>query len=86
MIAKISSTENLGGALGYNFKKVNKGEAIILHTQKLGIGDDGNVSMEQVLHEMKTLIPSSTRVKKPVFHCSINPHPDDVLNDEQGNV
>ena len=83
MIAKISSTENLGGALGYNFKKVNKGEAIILHTQKLGIGDDGNVSMEQVLHEMKTLIPSSTRVKKPVFHCSVNPHPDDVLNDEQ---
>ena len=83
MIAKISSTENLGDALGYNFKKVNKGEAIVLHTQKLGVGDDGNVSMEQVLHEMNTLIPSSTRVKKPVFHCSINPHPDDVLNDEQ---
>ena len=26
MIAKISATENLGGALGYNFKKVEKGE------------------------------------------------------------
>ena len=25
MIAKISATENLGGALGYNFKKVEKG-------------------------------------------------------------
>ncbi len=24
MIAKISATENLGGALGYNFKKVEK--------------------------------------------------------------
>lgn len=83
MIAKISSTENLGGALGYNFKKVNKGEAVVIHTQKLGVGDNGNVSMGQVLREMKTLIPSSTRVKKPVFHCSINPHPDDVLNDEQ---
>jgi hypothetical protein len=30
MIAKISSTENLGGALGYNFKKVEKEEAFFL--------------------------------------------------------
>jgi len=27
MIAKISATENLDGALGYNFKKVEKGDA-----------------------------------------------------------
>ena len=30
MIAKISATENLGGSLGYNFKKVEKEEASIL--------------------------------------------------------
>ena len=30
MIAKISATENLGGALGYNFKKENKKEATLL--------------------------------------------------------
>ena len=30
MIAKISSTENRGGALGYNFKKVGKKEACVL--------------------------------------------------------
>jgi len=30
MIAKISATENLGGALGYNFKKVRQEEATIL--------------------------------------------------------
>ena len=30
MIAKISATESLGGALGYNFKKVEKGEASVL--------------------------------------------------------
>ncbi len=29
MIAKISATENLGGALGYNFKKVNKKEVTL---------------------------------------------------------
>lgn len=31
MIAKISATENLGGTLGYNFKKVNKKEAGFYH-------------------------------------------------------
>jgi len=30
MIAKISAPENLGGALVYNFKKVNKKEATLL--------------------------------------------------------
>lgn len=35
MIAKISATENLGGALGYNFKKVEKGEASILLAAEL---------------------------------------------------
>ena len=35
MIAKISVAENLGGALGYNFKKVKKEEASILFAQGL---------------------------------------------------
>ena len=35
MIAKISATENLGGALGNNFKKVGKGEASILLAAEL---------------------------------------------------
>ncbi len=30
MIAKISSSENLAGALGYNFKKVVSGDASVL--------------------------------------------------------
>ena len=29
MNAKISATENFGGALGYNFKKVNKKDATL---------------------------------------------------------
>ena len=35
MIAKISATENLGGALGYNFKKVEKGDAEVLREEIL---------------------------------------------------
>lgn len=82
MIAKISSTENLGGALGYNFKKVKKGEASILLTAELYQDREGRYTMEEVLTDMEALIPRKCRTKKTVFHCSLNPHPDEKLSDE----
>ena len=83
MIAKISSTENLGGALGYNFKKVEKGEASILLAAELYQNKEGRYTMEDVLADMEALIPEKCRTKKMVFHCSLNPHPDDKFSDEQ---
>ena len=82
MIAKISATENLGGALGYNFKKVEKGEASILLAQGLYQNKEGTYTMEDVLADMEALIPKNCRTKKTVFHCSLNPHPDEKLSDE----
>ena len=82
MIAKISATENLGGALGYNFKKVEKGEASILLTAELYQSKEGRYTMEDVLADMEALIPKNCRTKKMVFHCSLNPHPDEKLSDE----
>ena len=83
MIAKISATENLGGALGYNFKKVEKGEANILLAAELYQDREGRYTMEEVLADMEALIPKKCRTKKTVFHCSLNPHPDDKISDEQ---
>ncbi|MBW4760463.1 conjugal transfer protein MobB [Prevotella denticola] len=83
MIAKISATENLGGALGYNFKKVEKGEASILLAAELYQDREGRYTMEDVLADMEALIPEKCRTKKMVFHCSLNPHPDDKFSDEQ---
>ena len=82
MIAKISATENLGGALGYNFKKVEKGEANILLAAELYQSKEGRYTMEDVLADMEALIPKNCRTKKMVFHCSLNPHPDEKLPDE----
>ena len=82
MIAKISSTENLGGALGYNFKKVEKGEASILLAAELYQDKEGRYTKEDVLADMEALIPKNCRTKKTVFHCSLNPHPDEKLSDE----
>ena len=82
MIAKISATEKLGGALGYNFKKVEKEEASILFAQNLYQNKEGTYTMAEVFADMEALIPKKCRTKKTVFHCSLNPHPDEKLSDE----
>ena len=82
MIAKISATENLGGALGYNFKKVQHNEASVLCVNELRESFDGTYRMDKVLADMQALIPEKGRTKKRVFHCSLNPHPDEKLSDE----
>ena len=82
MIAKISATENLGGAIGYNFKKVEKGEASILLAQGLFQNKEGTYTMAEVFADMQAVIPEKCRTKKMVFHCSLNPHPDEKLSNE----
>ena len=83
MIAKISATENLGGSLGYNFKKVEKGEASILLAAELYQNKEGRYTMGEVFADMEALIPKKCRTRKTVFHCSLNPHPDEKLSDER---
>ena len=69
--------------MGYNFKKVEKGDASVLLAAELYQNNDGNYTMEDVLADMEALIPKKCRTKKTVFHCSLNPHPDDKISDEQ---
>ena len=83
MIAKISSSENLAGALGYNFKKVVSGGASVLLAEGLYANPEGSYTMEEVLSDMQAAIPKKCRTKNVVFHCSLNPHPDEKLSDEQ---
>ena len=83
MIAKISSSANLAGALGYNFKKVDTGGASVLLTEGLYANPGGGYTMEEVLSDMQAAIPKKCRTKNVVFHCSLNPHPDEKLSDEQ---
>ena len=83
MIAKISSSENLAGALGYNFKKVVSGDASVLLAEGLYANPGGSYTMEEVLSDMQAAIPKKCRTKNVVFHCSLNPHPDEKLFDEQ---
>ncbi|MBR8713887.1 conjugal transfer protein MobB [Porphyromonas levii] len=82
MIAKISATANLGGTLGYNFKKVEQDEASVLFVNGLYQQSGKPYTMDQVFEDMELAIPDKCRTKKVVFHCSLNPHPDEHLDDE----
>ena len=82
MIAKISSSANLAGALGYNFKKVDTGGASVLLTEGLYEPPSATYTLLEVLSDMQALIPSKCRTKNLVFHCSLNPHPKEKLTDE----
>ena len=82
MIAKISSSNSLAATLGYNFKKVEKHEASVLLVQGLFQDRNERYSRAQVLADMLQTIPPRCRTKKTVFHCSLNPHPDEKLSDE----
>ena len=68
--------------MGYNFKKVEKGEASILLAQGLYQNKEGTYTMAEVFTDMQALISEKHRTKKMVFHCSLNPHPDEKLSDE----
>ncbi|MDY3913821.1 MAG: conjugal transfer protein MobB, partial [Phocaeicola sp.] len=65
-----------------NFKKVERDEASVLCVNELRKAFDGTYRMDKVLSDMQKDIPEKCRTKKTVFHCSLNPHPDEKLSDE----
>lgn len=83
MVAEITAPDSLKNVLGYNFGKVNSGTASVILSSGLSVNEDGETDLLRALTDMQNRIPSGIRTKKTVFHCSINPHPDDLLSVQQ---
>lgn len=83
MVAKISAGKSLFGALAYNQEKVDDGKAKVLGANLICEPADGKFSIGGVMDDFNRWIPSHFRTKNPVFHVSLNPHPDDKLTNEQ---
>lgn len=83
MVAKISTGQSLYGALAYNQDKVDEGHAQILATNLVLQPENGLFSINDCMDDFQRWMPSHFRTEKPVIHISLNPHPDDVLTDEQ---
>lgn len=83
MVAKINIGSNLYGALAYNQEKVDEGVGKILGANLVFEPADGRFNVMECMNNFTRFIPSHFRTEKPVFHVSINPHPDDRLTDDQ---
>lgn len=44
---------------------------------------DGNPTIQHCIRSFEPYLAANRRTEKPVIHISLNPHPDDVLTDEQ---
>ncbi len=83
MVAKINVGSSLYGALSYNGEKVNEGEGKLLATHKVFDQVDGKLDIARCMEDFRRYIPEQMRCEKPVAHISLNPHPDDRLNDAE---
>lgn len=83
MIAKISTGNSLYGALAYNQEKVDEGIGKILATHIICQPADGLFHLADCMKDFGNWMPSHFRTENIVMHVSLNPHPEDVLTDEQ---
>ena len=83
MVAKISTGSSLFGALAYNQDKVDRKEAEVLFSNKMLLSEDGNFSIGECMRSFEMQMPVQLSTQKPILHISINPHPEDVLTDQQ---
>ena len=82
MVAKISYGSSLYGALSYNFEKVDREQAKILDSNKISYHRGGNIQIASAMVDFNLLLKDNIRTEKPVIHISLNPHPDDKLDDD----
>jgi hypothetical protein len=84
MIAKIHHSGVLSNVLRYNQRKVEEKTAELLDTNAIKL-DENKDFQEQIYDVFRKRYEKIHRkdFKKTIVHISLNPHPDDKLNDEQ---
>ncbi|MBE9487922.1 MAG: relaxase/mobilization nuclease domain-containing protein [Bacteroidetes bacterium] len=83
MIAKINVGNSLLGALTYNQNKINNDKGKVLCTNKITEREDGSFSIRSCMIDFDNQLQKDVKTEKPILHISLNPHPNDVLSNEQ---
>ncbi|OUN57439.1 conjugal transfer protein MobB [Alistipes sp. An66] len=85
MVANIRTGATVGGAIRYNEEKVNRGKAVVLFWNRVLNPFDatGHMSHERCMASFEPFLQTNRRTTNTVFHVSLNPSPEDRLNDEQ---
>lgn len=81
MVAKISVSGSLAGAVNYNMNKLKDDTAKIILTNKMLCPEPNEVfKARDMMKDFELFMPQRYRTENPVFHVSLNPHPDDKLS------
>jgi len=85
MVANIRTGATVGGAVRYNEEKVNRGQAEVLFWNRMLYPFDtaGRMNHERCMASFEPFLKANRRTTNTVFHVSLNPSPEDRLNDEQ---
>lgn len=83
MIANINKSSKLLNVLIYNQKKVDKGSAKILFVNNMIEPKNGIYSVGLCQRSFEPFLIANQKTEYPIYHISLNPHPKDILTDEQ---
>jgi hypothetical protein len=83
MVAKINTGSSLFGTLMYNNKKVENDVAKIISSNRVMMTRAGTYNMHLCAQSFEPYLAANNQTENPILHISLNPHPDDVLTDEQ---
>lgn len=83
MIAKIGKGANLYGVINYNFQKVACENGKILALNNIPESFNGVYSVSYFMKHFDPYLAANNKTEKPIRHISLNPDPNDQLNDEQ---
>jgi hypothetical protein len=83
MVANITTGKDVYGALAYNQEKVDRGDGKVLLTHTVREPADGRFNVAATAEDLLRWMPSHYRTEKPVVHVSLNPAPEDRLDDGQ---
>ena len=81
MVANITTGKDVYGALAYNQEKVDRGDGKVLLTHIVREPADGRFNVAATAEDLLRWMPSHYRTEKPVVHVSLNPAPEDRLDD-----
>ena len=83
MVADIHIGNNLYGALAYNQEKIDAGLGKILETNRVFVPADGQFSVGECMRDFERAMPGQVTTTRGIIHISLNPHPEDKINDDQ---
>lgn len=83
MIAKITHGSSIYGAVSYNQKKVDAGDARVINTHNMIVPreEEQEALFSKTLMSFEPYLQANKRTKKTVMHVSLNPSPEDILDE-----